>query len=149
MRMSIAYHIDHERGLALVLWNGVVTAAEFLAHARWLVADPAWPPSGGRHLTDLRSATLHPSIDDGVLREAADIFGAHPRIAGLRHAIVAGDAFVKADAFERLIRRYGLFAFVFNSLNPACAWLGIDATDAGRILQSLRTQARPGNATLG
>jgi hypothetical protein len=30
--MSIVYRIDKEKGLTVVLWEGVVTADEFLAH---------------------------------------------------------------------------------------------------------------------
>ena len=147
--MSIVYRIDQERGLAVVLWDGRVTADEFLAHARRLLADAEWPPPEGRHLTDLRSAIVDASIDDAVLKEAADLFGTHPKIAGLRVAIVAVDAFVQAavDAFvetgvfERLIPRHRPLMFVFDSLNPACEWLGVDANDVGRSLQSLKTQS--------
>ena len=75
------------------------------------------------------------SIDESVLKQAADLYGAHPKIARVRAAIAAGDAFAKAGVFERLIAPYRPFVFVFNSLNPACGWLGIDAREPERTLQ--------------
>jgi hypothetical protein len=112
----------------------VVTGDEFLAHAERLVRDPEWPPGERRHLTDLRSAILEPTID-GVVNEAADLFGAHPLLPRLRHAIVAGDVYERAGRFERMIKRYRTFTFVFNSLNPACEWLGGNAKYVERILE--------------
>ena len=145
--MSIVYCIDQECGLAVVLWDGRVTGGEFLAHARRLLADTEWPPREGRHFADLRSAIVDQSVDDAVLKEAVDLFGAHPKVGGVRVAIVAGDAFVQAavDAFietgvfERLVPQQRPLIFVFDSLNPACEWLGVDASDVGRSLQSLKT----------
>ena len=141
--MSIAYRINQERGVAFVVWDGLVTADEWLAHVRRLLADADWPPDGRLHLSDLRTATPDASIDEVVLKQAADLFG--PQVANLRAAIVAGDAFEKAGIFERLITRYRPFVFVFNTLNPACGWLGIDVADAQRTLESLRAQARGTN----
>ena len=42
--MSIVYRIDKEKGCTLVLWDGVVTADEFLAHVRRLSSNADWPP---------------------------------------------------------------------------------------------------------
>jgi hypothetical protein len=116
--MSIVYRIDQERGIVFVVWDGVVIADEWLAHIRRLLADATWPPDGRMHLSDLRTATPDASIDEAVMKEAADLFGTHPKLPNLRVAIVAGDAFVKAGMFERLVTRHRPFVFVFNTLNP-------------------------------
>ena len=42
--MGIVYRIDQDCGVAVVLWDGRVTADEFLAHTRRLLADTEWPP---------------------------------------------------------------------------------------------------------
>ena len=139
--MSIVYRVDQRLATSFVLWHGTVTADEFLAHVRRLTADPDWPPDGKRHLSDLRTAIVDASIDDDVLRTAADLFGRHPKIQNLRSAIVATNSFVKARVFERFVTPYGPFVFVFITLNPACAWLGIDAAEAERILRTLRPHA--------
>ena len=139
--MSIVYRVDQRLGASLVLWHGTVTADQFLAHVRRLTADPDWPPDGKRHLSDLRTAVFDASIDNDVLKTAADLYGRHPEIQHLRAAIVATDSFVQAGVFERFITPYGPCVFVFITLNPACAWLGIDAAEAERILRTLRRQA--------
>jgi hypothetical protein len=136
--MSIVYRI--ENGVALVLWDGLVKADEWLAHVRRLVADPAWPPSRAIHLSDLRSADIDASINNAVLMEAAGLFGSHANIRQLRAAIVAGDAYAKARMFEDLIARHRGMVFAFNSLRPACSWLGIDVNETEQSLEILRTR---------
>ena len=61
--MPITYSIDEDLGVTLVRWHGMVTAEEFLAHTHKLSTDSHWPPSKYLHLTDLRTATLHESVD--------------------------------------------------------------------------------------
>jgi hypothetical protein len=140
--MSIVYSIEEDRGIAFAVWEGLVTAAEWLTHVRHLVADPKWPPSRALHLSDLRSARLDPSIDKAALSEAALLFGSHQRIDGLKAAIVAGDAYEQARMFEDLIARHRAIVIAFNSLSPACYWLGVDANHAERTLTSLRLSNR-------
>jgi hypothetical protein len=140
--MSIVYRIDKEQGSTFVLWHGVVTAEVFLAHARQLRSDADWPPDRHLHLSDLRTASLDVSIDEGTLAAVADLYGGHPKIATLRAAIVAGEAFKKAVVFEHLISRYRLSVIVFNTLVGACTWLGINVDHAEQTLRQLRVQAR-------
>ena len=137
--MGIVYRVDQSLGTALVLWDGTINAQEFLSHVRNLTADQNWPPHTKRHLSDLRTAIVDDSIDDEVLKAAAELFGRHPKIATLRAAIVAAESYVKAGVFERLITPYRPFVFVFNTLRPACMWLGIDAAQTEGSLRSLRT----------
>jgi hypothetical protein len=137
--MSIGYTIDD--GTAFVRWDGVVTAAEWLRHVRQLVADPMWPPFRARQLSDLRSARLDASIDEAAFGEAAALFGSNSRIDGLKAAIVAGAAYPQARMFEDVIARHGATVFAFNSLNPACDWLGVDVDHASQTLASLRPSA--------
>jgi hypothetical protein len=140
--MSIVYRIEADPGITYVVWDGTVTADEWLAHVQRLLADPEFPPAGHLHLTDLRTATVDASIDEAVLKTAADLFGQHPNISNLRAAIVAGGEFLKAGIFEQMFLRYPIFVFSFNTLRPACEWLGIDSDHAERILRPLRDQSR-------
>ena len=140
--MSIVYRIEADPGITYVVWDGTVTADEWLAHVQRLLSDPNFPPAGHLHLTDLRTAIVDASIDEAVLKRAADLFGQHPNIANLRAAIVAGGEFLKAGVFERLSLRYPMYVFAFNTLRPACEWLGIDADQAERVLRPLRDQSR-------
>ena len=140
--MSIVYRIEPDPGITYVVWDGIVTADEWLAHLQRMFSDPAWPPAGRLHLTDLRTATVDASIDEAVLEKVAEMFGQHPAVSNLRAAIVAGGEFLKAGVFERLSLRYPIFVFSFNTLRPACEWLGINADQAERVLRPLRDQSR-------
>jgi hypothetical protein len=139
--MGIRYRIDKERSVTFVLWNGLVTGEQFLTHAQRMTADPDWPPKRRLHLSDLRAATVDVSIDEAVLKQAAAIFGRHGSLPQLRVAIVAGPWFEKANEFERLLTPYRPYLFVFNSLTPACEWLGIAPADVEEVLQALRGPA--------
>ena len=101
--MSIVYRIDKEKGYTLVVWEGVVTADEFLAHIRRLSSDTDWPPPRRLHLSDLHTASLDASMDEAILQAAAHLYGQHPdKIASMKVAIVATSAFWKAVEFERI-----------------------------------------------
>jgi hypothetical protein len=140
--MGITYWIDQEKGITFSLWNGVVTAQDFLSHVRSLVADECWPPEGRLQLSDLQYTTVDESIDEAILKEAANLYGTQlDKLAGLRAAVVAGAAFEKTIVFGRLIAPLGPSLFVFNSLETACIWLGIDAGEAESTLRKLRLQA--------
>ena len=141
--MSIVYRIDQEKGLTLVLWEGVVTADEFLAHVRRLCSDADWPPPKRLHLSHLRFTSLDASMDDAIIDKAAHLYGTHLATGeNMKVAIVASEAFKKAVAFERVLLRYGASVVVFNFLENACTWLGIAAAEIERTLQQLRDQAR-------
>ena len=140
--MSIGYRIDEDQGVTFVLWDGVVTAAEWFTHVRQLTADPKWPPSRALHLADLRSARLDPSIDRAALSEAAALLGRHKRVDAVKAAIVAGPSYEQARMFEDVIAPHHALVFAFNSLTPACDWLGIDPNHAAQTLATLRPPTR-------
>ncbi len=141
--MSIVYSIEKEKGITLVLWDGMVTAVEFLAHVHRLTSDANWPSLTRLHLSDLRNTSTDPSIDRATLEEAADLFGKDKKnIANMKVAIVTQDEFNKAVAFERYVFRYIPSVIVFNDLHTACLWLGINAEEAEGTLLQLRNQAR-------
>jgi hypothetical protein len=137
--MSIVYRIDKEMGATLVLWEGIVTADDFLAHVRRLSSDADWPPPRRLHLSMLQMAALDASMDHATVERGADLYGQHRnKISNMKVAIVAGDAFRSAVVFERAIARYGASVIVFNSLDIASRWLGIGADNVERALQLLR-----------
>jgi len=78
-------------------------------------------------------------MDESTLQQAAEMYGSHPeKIRNMRVAIVAGEDFDKAVAFERIIARYGAAAIVFNFPDTARLWLDLDAEDVDRSLRQLR-----------
>jgi hypothetical protein len=139
--MPIEYAIDPRLGTTLVVWHGAVSPEEFLAHVHRLLEDTDWPPAQGLHLCDLRAADVEDGIDRAVLEQAAALYGSHPRIAGLRVAIVAGEAFERAVLFEKFLSQYRAAAIAFNTLETACTWLGVLTSDAEHALQALTGHA--------
>jgi hypothetical protein len=133
--VGIEYRNDRERKFTLVRWTGPISSEEFLEHVQALCDDPDWPPApGGRHLCDLRLATLDGSIDEDLLAKAASLYGQQAGIDSLRVAIVADQAFWKAVKFDELFSREGGKSVVFNSLPTACAWLGLDPAETEKEL---------------
>ena len=146
--MAIAYHNDRERKITLVRWTGPITSEEFLEHVQALCSDPDWPPAPeGRHLCDLRFATLDGSIGEDLLAKAASLYGQQAGIDTLRVAIVADGAFWKAVKFDQLFSREGGRSIVFNSLETACAWLGLDSSDVEQDLRRLQPAGASPNET--
>jgi hypothetical protein len=143
--VGISYHTEKEKGFTVVLWQGIVTAGEFLAHVRRLLSDEDWPPPRRLHLADLRNTSLDASMNESTIQKAADLYGTHPeKIKNIKAALVAGEAFDKAVVFERIITRYGASAIVFNFSDTARVWLDIDAADLERSFQRLR---KPGSGS--
>jgi hypothetical protein len=140
--MTILYHIDKQAGVTYVVWDGVVAAESYIAHVKKLLADPDWPPARGLHLSDLRSTSLDSSIEKAVLAKAVGMFSEHPKIATVKTAIVAHEAFHQALLYERLISPIEPSVIVFHNLDTACMWLGTDSEAAARELNSLRSRAR-------
>ena len=137
--MGITYRIDKARGITVVLWDKLVTSEQFLAHVRTLLADAEWPPQQRLHLCDLRQASIDASIDEACLKSAADLYGTkREKISTMKVAIVAGEAFAKSKQFERFMSPYSATVIVFNNIETACAWLGVDVTHTKRKLDELR-----------
>lgn len=135
--MPIMYSIDVDLGLTLVRWHGMVTAEEFLAHTHKLSTDSHWPPSKYLHLADLRTATLHESVNQDILLKIAEMYSVHPKVRSFKVGIVVtAEAFYKAEAFQRLVQTY-MSVIVFFSLSTACDWLNISQENADRTLGSL------------
>lgn len=135
--MPIMYSIDVDLGLTLVRWHGMVTADEFLAHTHKLSTDSHWPPSKYLHLADLRTATLHESVNQDILLKIAEMYSVHPKVRSFKVGIVVtAEAFYKAEAFQRLVQTY-MSVIVFFSLSTACDWLNISQENADRTLGSL------------
>ncbi len=147
--MSIVYRIDKDRGVAFSVWQGDVTPADFLATLQAELADPDWPPRRRAQLVDLRTYTV---LEDAAAVQAAianaiGIYAEHrDKVARMRMAIVASDAFAQALSFQRLSLPGPLKVIVFNSLPTACAWLGLDMMEAERALEELRSSGREGPA---
>jgi hypothetical protein len=136
--MGIAYQFDTRYGVTFTLWDGTVTAGEWLDHIRSMTADPAWP-AGTLWLADTTSVRDVSSIGEAEIERAAEQFCDYrEKIQHGKVAIVAHDVFLKARIFERYLSLCGPNVIVFNELGTAARWLGIDPGAAGEVTQRLR-----------
>jgi hypothetical protein len=142
IHMGIVHHIDRQKGVVLVVWDGQVTWANWYEHARVLRADPDWPMIQ-RFLVDLQSVTDTSSIADEEIDQIKTVFtSGQPVLVGKRSAIIASREFRRASRFAKLVERFGTSTVVFNNLDTACLFLDIDFMETHKTLERLRTKLR-------
>lgn len=148
--MGIAHRSDNSTGLSISVWAGEVTDDQRRAHIAALAADADWG-AGGLVLTDLTgvSAAHRPSAKQ-VLDAAAEFSNQlAKRVRDVKWAMVASETFVLAQRFGSYLEEEIHRMIVFNDLDTACIWLGVDVADArttiAELLEDLRAaDARPG-----
>jgi hypothetical protein len=124
-----------DEDVMITVWRGAVTRDEWAALARSHRSDPGWPPAR-RRLTDVMSA------DSRALSEAdIDYVSSLYRGVDLRDiklAIVAGSAWKLARYTEQSLDVVGLRTIVFNTVDVACSWLGVDVFAVKRAIAELK-----------
>lgn len=121
----------------------MITASEFLEQTRRNINDPDWPPARGLLLADLRHASVDKSFDATFASQVINLYLPHQdKVGNLRAAIVAQGLFEKAKIFEKIVAGYTPSVIVFNDIDTACVWLGIDVKAADKALQLLREKAQ-------
>jgi hypothetical protein len=141
MVVGIAYRIDEGLGLVLEVWDGVITVDEWRTHVATILADPGRARCT-KFLTDLTTADTS-TIADSDRAEIASIFASDPsNFAGTKTAAIASQEFEPSVRFGRRIEESGLNVIVFNELNGACLWLGLDTTAMRANLREMRTTLR-------
>lgn len=135
--MPLKYVVISDGKLVVERWVGVVGHAELVAHERKKLQDEAIAP-GARVLTNAQAATLPETTLDSV-HELADVYaeaGNKTRISA--SAAIFGSAdFEKGKAWEAEVRKHGVNAIVFNNLEVACLWLGIDLRETRELLDHI------------
>jgi hypothetical protein len=140
--MGIASEYLEAEDVLIVVWDGLVSPADWEQFVRQrLRDDPNWP-SGKRRLADV--TTLDPSL---LTSADVDVVTGlyHDRmenLVGTRQAIVATQGWDLARDFERRIDRLGATTVVFNDVESACAWLGTDAGVTRGVIDRLRSGLR-------
>ncbi len=144
--MGIAYSCDKDKGVSYEVWAGVVTGVEWLEHVRRQVADPEWP-AGDRSLTDLQKVSRNSSIGKTEMEQVVALYKAQPaKLAQGRAAVVAGQDFRLSPLFNIFTSRHGFRLIVFNEVNLACKWLGLDPVEAERSVVRLRAKLMAENS---
>jgi len=140
--MGIIHLSDRQRGVSFIVWDGEVTWEDWLRHVNALVVDPDWPVIP-RFIADLQSVSDTSTIGVQEVNRITDVFGANlETFTRKMSAVVARDEFRRAKRFGELIERFGTFSVVFNSLDTACIFLGIDLEDTRQTIEGLRAEIR-------
>ncbi len=140
--MGIGHVCNAKKQLAIEVWEGTVSSLEWTDHIHRLSIDPAFPLVRS-YVTDLRFASLDTSIDDSKVEQMANIVGATiKQTQSNQIAIAAGKEFVLSKLFERLVVPYFAAAIVFNHLDTACAWLGLDYIEIEQEILCIRNSMR-------
>lgn len=125
-----------------MVWDGAVTWQEWQDHASALMLESNWKQSS-RFLVDLRSVTNTSSINEEQVQQAQLLFQQNlDNVFGKRGAILATEEFRNAHDFARLIASTGISMVVFNGLDTACIFLGLDLVETNRELEQLRSKLR-------
>lgn len=140
--MSIVYRIDHEIGITYVVWDGMVTDEEFLAHTQRMLTDPEWPPAGKRHFIDATTVHSFDVVSALALKQAAAKWNILSKTAGIRIVLVAKDGFEESRVFQTMVPLFTPTIMVFHTIPTACVWIGIDPGATERVLEVLRAEER-------
>ena len=141
--MGVAYRCNPETDLAVVLWDGVITAEDAVGHFTAISADPVWA-ANRLFITDLTSVSVEhrPAYDD--IAEIGERFLEHfaPRIERAKWAVVADHLFDDVMKLEAHLRLDVHRMLLFGNLPTACVWMNLDPGDVQRTVNDLRQQIR-------
>jgi hypothetical protein len=139
--MPITYRCDTGHGITVSVWDGAVRFEELRDVVRRQLADPGWP-AGRLALTDARTATGLSMFTDEQIGEIAALYRTQQaKISGVKYARV-GQGTQGALKFQKAMGPSGPALLVFDDLEPACEWLGINADVVQPILDELRAELR-------
>jgi hypothetical protein len=140
--MGIIHSCDTQRGVTFIVWDGIVTWDDWRQHVAKLLADPGWFATP-RFIVDVQTVTDTSSIGMDEMEQVYELFGSGPAIlANKRSAVIAKEEFSRAKRFGDLIARFGTSSIVFNTLDTACLFLGIDFKETRQVLEELRAELR-------
>jgi hypothetical protein len=127
-----------------VVWKGTVTAETWFRYIPRLVTHRAWSATPNL-LADLLSVEDTSSIRNEDMAHAVELLTANAKdLRGRRLAVLAQDEFGKARYFGTLLARFGISLVVFNHLDTACLFLGLDTNYAFRNLHEMRHEVEKG-----
>lgn len=134
--MPCNYFIAMDGHAVVELWTGAVSLDELAAHKQRLFSDPSIQ-AGASVLSDFTRAEIQIS-PDGVRRLSAMDVDSPGNSAIHRYAFLVNyDVYDKAQLFAEEVNKHGKSVIIFNSLEVAATWLGMDLVEIREILQSI------------
>jgi hypothetical protein len=127
--------------LLVVVWDGKVTLAEWQAAIGRQLSDQSGWWQVRRRLADLTTADPT-GIAPADLRQIVETTA--PQVPGFarRLAIITRVDWTLASEFAERVTRAGAPTMVFDALETACSWLGIQAAVVRPSLEALRGELR-------
>ncbi|MDH3430896.1 MAG: hypothetical protein OEM60_10725 [Gammaproteobacteria bacterium] len=122
----------------LELWTGSVTLDEMMAHKQRLFADSSIKASASV-LSDFTRATFSVSPEDVKKLAEMDNEPGGKSTIGRYAFLVDYGVYDEAQLFAEQVNRHGKSVIVFNSLDLAATWLGMDYATVRELLESIGT----------
>ena len=140
--MGIIHECDKQKSITYIVWDGKVAWDDWLQHVEGLNADSDWSACS-LFLADLQTVSDTSTIGEEAFEQAAALLGANPEIISRkRGAVVADDEFWRARLLGRLLSEFGTSTLVFNTLDIACSYLGLDKAETHQTIRQLRAKLR-------
>jgi len=140
--MAIIQLLDRPKNIIYIVWDGDTTAEKWLDQARQLVAQPDWRAIS-RLIADVHTAANPDTIGDKAMEAVAALFGTQlETVRKKRIAVLASDLFGRTRTLSTLLAPLGVSMVVFNHLDTACTFLGINPADTQQTLEQLRLKLR-------
>ncbi|MCC6139202.1 MAG: hypothetical protein IT389_01140 [Nitrospira sp.] len=137
--MPNAYAVLQDGNVVVEFWTGQVTHAELLAHERRHLSDPSIQ-AGASVLVDAERAHFGTTAE-----QVKDLVSLYGQIIGRlkigrKALLVNRETYDRALILIREVEGYGVRGIIFNSLDIACIWLGLDIDMVRGQLQALKAQ---------
>ena len=135
--MTAKYVVVDDGRLVIERWVGMITHAEFVSHVKQKLQDESIA-FGAKVLADVRAAEF-PETTLDLIHEIADLYDKADNKTSITTyaAVFSGTDFDMAKSWEAQSRQHGVNTIVFNNLEVACIWLGIDLKEAQALLDSI------------
>ena len=135
--MPVTYVVLNQGSLVLELWTGVVSHDEVLTHERQHLSDASIAP-GASVLVDATGALFETTTE--AVHEVTDLYrrSIEKLRVGKAALLVNESTYDRARVYEKQSIDLGMRVILFNSLDVASAWVGVDVTRAGETFEQLR-----------
>lgn len=134
--MPCKYVITSDGRTVVEQWTGTVSRHELMAHKKQQARDPSIKEDASV-LADCTRAVFALSPEDVSAISAMDT-GSHRDSKITRYAfLVNDDTYDKARQFSEQVNKGGKNVIIFNSLEVAAIWLGLDLPTARALIASI------------
>ena len=136
--MPVTYVVLNQGSLVLELWTGRVSHDEVLPHVRQHLSDASIAP-GASVLVDDTGASFETTTE--AVHEVTDLYrrSIEKLRVGKAALLVNESTYDRARVCEKQSIDIGMRVILFNSLDVASAWLGVDVARAGEAFEQLRS----------